>query len=208
MKSTAKMLTGMMMAFCGAPKETPLTDRHLIKSVFLNRQIGMMQQNIQATEPQRNSTYTIHTQVSELMPVLEINTLIKPDTKSALKVRINNLLELLKQGITIDTALTALDKTASALRDQLFASMKAYFSKNPAEKSATIDQETFAKTVEEATKEADRSVRSITLLYPEIVRNYNDTRRETPEALNLKTLKDLAAPHAATNNQPAQPRNE
>lgn len=207
LKSTAKMLFSFMAGISDAPKNISPTDRAFItQSIFLNNDIVSMRRSLERIEVERNNTYIINTQVSELSPNLDANTLIKPDTKSALKVRINNLLELLKQGITLDTNFTELDKIAIQLKDRLLTSLKAYFSKKTTEKSALEERQTIAKTVEERTKETDRLVRSFNTLYPQITRNYDETRGALPGTLNLKPLNAL--PTARTENQPSQLRHE
>ncbi len=208
MSSTAKMLFDLMVGISHAPKDISQADRRVINnSILLNNKIVTMHKSIDRLDAKRNSTYSIHTQVNELAPTLEANVLIKPETKSALKVRITNLLELLKQGITLDTNLTALDQVTVQLKDQLLDYIKAYFSKNKPEQDTVTEKDTITKTVEERSKEANLLIKSFDALYPQIGSHYEEIRRSTPGTLNLRSLTSLEAPHADAENAPA-PRNE
>lgn len=201
--STKKMLVKFMVGICEAPDNTPATDRELVNGILMNDKIGTMQKSIEGLEADRNNTYSIQLQVAELAPNLEANTLIKPETKSQLKVRINNLLDLVKQGISIDANLTTLDAKASELQAQLLASLKAHFSKKPVESSVIVDRGTIAKTVEERTAETDRLTRSFTSLYNQIKRTYVETRDALPGTgpLNLKPLNTLSTPKAESESR-------
>ncbi len=196
--STMAMLVDFMIGISGAPLNTPSTDRELVNGILMNDKIGTMQKNIESLQADRNSVYGIQVQVAELEPNLKANTLIKPETQSQLIGRINNLLDLVKQGISIDSSLTVLDEQASELAAQLLASLKAHFSEKPAESSETVNRETIAKTVDERTTETDRLVRSFTSLYKQIIRTYVETRDALPGTgpLNLKPLNTLSPPKA------------
>jgi len=105
MYTTAKMLFDMMVGISEAPKKNLSQEdrREICSGISLNNEIVTMQKSIESVELKMNNTYSIHTQVKELVPTIDTNILIKPETKSTLKLRIENLLALLKQAIPIDT---------------------------------------------------------------------------------------------------------
>ncbi len=219
--STMNMLVGFMTGISGkfpidtsgkfiGVSGTPPKDPEISKSILTNAQISTMQKSIVELEPDRNSTYGIQKQVSDLTPNLETNTLIKPETKSQLKNRIDNLLSLVNQGIGLDSTLTALDAKASELRDKLFTALKARYSKKPLAPSEIVDNQTLATSIEERAKEANLQTRSFISLYRQITDTYIDTRRSLPGEgpLQLKPLNTITTPTVEMENQPKRLGNE
>ncbi len=208
-RDTGYMLESMGRAYYEVPKTTPLKDPTLVQGLLTNAEITTMVKEISDLQDERDSIYRVQSQVASLAPNLDSNTLIKPETKSQLKVRINNLSDLVNQGLNMDSNFTMLEAKAVELKDQLTQSLKAFFrvSKKPSE-TPPIDSKVITQSIKERAQEADRLSRSFMSLHQQIERTYTETRDALPGTgpLNLKPFTSLTAPKTEVTETPSTPK--
>lgn len=193
------MLETFGRAYYEVPDTTPSSDPMFIEGLQTNAEITVMVKEIADLQDERDSVYRVQSQIAALGPNLESNTLIKPETKSQLQSRINNLSDLVNQGLNMDSNFTMLESKAIEMKHQLTESLRAYFktSVKPSETPPT-DSKVITQTIKERAKEADRLSRSFMSLHQQIERTYTETRDALPGTgpLNLKPFTSLTAPKA------------
>lgn len=202
-KSTADISKLLAHAAFQAPKEVPLNDRDLLKGTIRCYEIQEIKDDIDDLKDDRDSIYRVQAQVTTLKPNLEANTLLKPDTKRLLEKRVDDLIDLVNQGITIDTNFTTMEMETSDLEDQHLDLMIDHYNPatNPAEKPKTTLEE-IDKKVKEYTKETNRLKRSFESLHPRIADSYMNTRDALPGTLNLKPFSTLTSSSISEDSQP------